>query len=101
MHDPANYRSYAERCHRLAHFMSKGHRNALFGTVVLTACFTASALAQTPQGDQSNRRLALQQKSEQYVPPPPSPAERMRCKVQRPGLNAASRRACRAIKGQT
>jgi len=68
--------------------------------IVLTACFTASALAQATQGDQSNHQLAPQQKSQQYVPPPLSPAERMRCRLHRPGLNAASRRACTTIRGR-
>jgi hypothetical protein len=61
--------------------------------IVLVACFTTSMLAQALGGDQSNYRVALEQNS-QYVPPPPSPAERVRCKVRRPALNAASRRAC-------
>jgi hypothetical protein len=47
--------------------------------IVLTACLTAFALAQAPQKDQSNHQPAPQQKSQQYVPPPLSPAERMRC----------------------
>jgi hypothetical protein len=62
--------------------------------IVLVACFTTSGLAQALGGDQFNYRVA------QYVPPPPSPAERVRCKVRRPALNAASRRACEAISGE-
>jgi hypothetical protein len=61
--------------------------------IVLVACFTTSTLAQALGGDQLNYRVALEQNS-QYVPPPLSPAERVRCKVRRPALNAASRRAC-------
>jgi hypothetical protein len=61
--------------------------------IVLVACFTTSMLAQAQGGDQFNYRVALEENS-QYVPPPPSPAERVRCKVRRPALNAASRRAC-------
>jgi hypothetical protein len=59
--------------------------------IVLVACFTTSMLAQAMGGDQFNYRVA---QNSQYVPPPPSPAERVRCKVRRPALNAASRRAC-------
>jgi hypothetical protein len=66
--------------------------------IVLMACFTTSALAQVPKGERFNYQLALEQKSQQYVPPRPSPAERVRCKVRRPALNAASRRACKTIK---
>jgi hypothetical protein len=62
--------------------------------IVLVACFTASMLAQALGGDQFNYRVALEENSQQYVPPPLSPAERVRCKVRRPALNAASRRAC-------
>jgi hypothetical protein len=61
--------------------------------IVLVACFTTSMHAQALGGDQFNYRVALEENS-QYVPPPPSPAERVRCKVRRPALNAASRRAC-------
>jgi hypothetical protein len=68
--------------------------------IVLMGCFTTSALAQAPGGDRLNYRLALEQKSKQYVPPRPSPAERVRCKVRRPALNAASRRACKTIRGR-
>ena len=67
--------------------------------IVLVACFTTSMLAQALAGDQFNYRVALEQNS-QYVPPPPSPAERVRCKVRRPALNVASRRACEAISGE-
>lgn len=67
--------------------------------IVLVGCFTTSALAQAPGGDHLNYRLALEQKSQQSAPPPPSPAERIRCKVRRPALNATSRRACKTIRG--
>jgi hypothetical protein len=68
--------------------------------IVLTACFSTFALAQAPARDRSSNQLALQQKSQQYFPPQPSPAERVRCKVRRPALNAASRRACKTIKAR-
>jgi hypothetical protein len=71
-----------------------------FLMIILMACFTTSALAQAPGGDQLNYRLALEQKSQQYARPSPSPAERVRCKVRRPALNAASRRACKTIRGR-
>jgi hypothetical protein len=67
-------------------------------TVLLMACFTTSALAQNPGGDQFKYQLALQQKSQQYVPPQLSPAERSRCRLRRPALNAASKRACKILK---
>jgi hypothetical protein len=69
--------------------------------VVLMACFATLAFAQAPNGDRFNYQLALEQKPQQYVPPPPSPAERVRCKVRRPALNAASRRACKTIKARS
>jgi hypothetical protein len=69
--------------------------------IVLMACFVTSALAQAPKRDQFSYQLALQQKSQQYFPPPPSPAERARCKLHRPALNAASRRACKIIKSRS
>jgi hypothetical protein len=72
----------------------------LSGVIFVTICLTESALAQAPQGDQSDHQLAPQQRSQQYVPPPLSPAERARCRLHRPALNVASRRACRAIKGR-
>jgi hypothetical protein len=68
--------------------------------IVLVAGFTTSVLAQAPGGDQFKSRLALEQKTQQYTPPKPSPAERVRCKVRRPALNAASRRACKTIRGR-
>jgi hypothetical protein len=68
--------------------------------IVVMACFTTSVLAQAPGGDQRNYRLALEQKTQQDASPPPSPAERVRCKVRRPALNAASRRACKGIRGR-
>jgi hypothetical protein len=68
--------------------------------VVLMACFTTSALAQAVGRDQFNYQLALQQKSQQYVPPPLSPAERARCRLRRPALNAASKRACKTLKAR-
>ena len=68
--------------------------------IVLTACFTTSAFAQPQKGNEYGYQLALQQKSQQYFPPRPSPAERVRCKVRRPALNATSRRACKTIKAR-
>jgi hypothetical protein len=67
--------------------------------IILMAYFVTSALAQTRDGDQFKYQLA-QQKSQQYSPPRPSPAERARCKLHRPALNAASRRVCKMIKAR-
>jgi len=72
----------------------------LFFIIGLMVCLTTSALAQAAGGDEFNYRLALQQKSGQYVAPPLSPAERARCKLRRPALNAASRRACKAFRSR-
>jgi hypothetical protein len=69
--------------------------------IVLMAYFVTSAFAQTQDGDEFKYRFALQQKSQQYFPPRPSPAERARCKLHRPALNAASRRACKMINAQS
>jgi len=61
--------------------------------MIMCAGLTASAMAQSPLPTQDLSAQPLYQNL-----PRPSPAERERCRLNRPHLNKVSRSACRRIR---